>query len=236
MERNYVIIESGVAKQVRETVLKAVSETDLAKSLVDENRRVDTGLLPSGTVSMRQLGSVTSLLMWRPAKTVTFGIGASLVEQMRALTLDDNPNQEPTPATIALPLPHQLFGIKIQGSSIVDIFAWFMLTTPTDPDAPVFGAPLPNQDERGKMCAGKVGVGLSGTPMYKLGNTAIGHFYASVFNSEMSISNLPHTWPKTTPIDRNVAGTLHNWSKVPDALAVPWVTRITLGNLVEEFR
>jgi len=235
MEREYIIVEDGVARQVRETTIRTVSEEQLASSILAETQRIDTGLLPSGTVSLTKLGSITAVTLWRPARKVVFGLAEAMRRELAAVHAiatgtGDLPVAE-TPPTISLALPPQLFGVKVQGSAVVDIFSWFMLDTPTDLDALVYHAPFPNQNEAGKLCAGKVGGGLSGKPLNKLCDAVVGHFYASIFNTDMTMASPPKDWDNTS-----LYATLHAWSLVEDAMAVKWVQRDTLKSLLENFR
>lgn len=235
MEREYIIIENGTARQVRETVLRTVTEDKLAHAVMAETQRVETGLLPSGTVAMTKLGSTTALLLWRPARKVSFGLAPELRQELaviRALATgeDDLPADE-TPSTVSLALPPQLFGIKMQAAAVVDIFSWFMRDLPIEAASPVLCAPFPNQNEKGKMCAGSVGTSLTGKATNKLGDAVIGHFYASVFNKDMTMRNTPPKWPHGS-----LAKTLHAWSLIEDATAEDWCHYTTLGALVEMFR
>lgn len=216
MDREFVVIEDGAVRYVRETTVKEMSEGRLLEELKARvNTGFETGFLPSGTVAYSATGSLKRYYVWRPPRRVTFTLAQALMDTLKR-----------TKPEITLALPHQIYVVQLQGSSVVDMRAWFMPEAP-HPDAKVCAAPFPNQDSTGKMCGGEI-TKISGASSAAIVDKLIGYFYASMWNADIVISDIrvppeiattPEFLQPCETRERSVAKVLYNWEKCTAELA-----------------
>lgn len=210
-EREYLIIEDGLVRQVLEKHVKVTTEAEFRRAALAQ-KRVDSPVLPFGTILYGVHQAMQYVFLWRPERLGFFQHRDQREESPKHLNI-----------TLELAWPCHVLVLAFQRSSLVKSQLWFANKPIHTTDQELFLPPLPNQ-RADDMCLGsEVKKALHKESVVISSENLIKYVYESRFNNDLSshvegacpaeFGKLPKEGPGLKSVARRVLSAWHDWTQ-----------------------